>query len=466
VIKNLESVKKDLLIQERHKLPKTVNELQEKINFSDEKIEEFSQKAKSIKEVINKAEKNKKSISKKLKELSSEQVKQIAGKREQLKQNKDKLEDKIDQEKEEIHQNIVENAPIIYGYKALVETNYLIGDDESIPPKYKRSFLKNLLKEKVCICGINLETNKDCRKTLEKLLNECPEYSDISGEIIEITANNKALINDINIFSKKQTQLNLKYKKLDEERKKIISDIEDIDKKLAGINDEDIRETENHYQEIERTTRDEYINLGEFNKRLNDELDKKRSLEKELVKELKKKSELKDIETKREFCNFSIETAMTIKNEIMQEIREKIEEKTRQQFAELHYKKEKLEVIIDKDYIVSVKDQFNMDVIDTLSAGERQLLALSFLAALNNVSGFKAPILIDTPLGRLAGEPKENIANNLPNYLQNRQVTMLVTDQEYTNNVRKKLMSRVGKEYKIIFDETPQGNQAEIELYK
>jgi len=103
-----------------------------------------------------------------------------------------------------------------------------------------------------------------------------------------------------------------------------------------------------------------------------------------------------------------------------------------------------------------------MEGIGTLSAGERQVLALSFMAALNSVSGFDVPIIIDTPLGRISKEPKKSIARNLPKYLKGEQVTLLVTEEEYTPEVRASLSGRVGKSYVIEFKETGNGNLAEV----
>lgn len=92
-----------------------------------------------------------------------------------------------------------------------------------------------------------------------------------------------------------------------------------------------------------------------------------------------------------------------------------------------------------------------MPSLGSLSAGERQILALSFMAALYSVSGFDAPIIIDTPLGRISGEPRKNIAEALPGYLSKTQVTLLMTDTEYTDEVRKELLKRIGKEYRLVF---------------
>jgi DNA sulfur modification protein DndD len=84
-----------------------------------------------------------------------------------------------------------------------------------------------------------------------------------------------------------------------------------------------------------------------------------------------------------------------------------------------------------------------------LSAGEKQVLALSFMAALSDISGFTAPIVIDTPLGRISSEPKELIAQNLPAYLEDTQITFLMTDEEYTSTVQGLIQDRVANEYKL-----------------
>lgn len=88
------------------------------------------------------------------------------------------------------------------------------------------------------------------------------------------------------------------------------------------------------------------------------------------------------------------------------------------------------------------------------------------MAALNSVSGFNVPIIIDTPLGNISKEPKKNIASNLPNYLKGKQVTMLVTEEEYSLEVRERLRERVGREYKIKFEETSDGSQAKVIPYE
>jgi DNA sulfur modification protein DndD len=115
---------------------------------------------------------------------------------------------------------------------------------------------------------------------------------------------------------------------------------------------------------------------------------------------------------------------------------------------------------------ISVLDQNGMESIGTLSKGESHFLALSFVNALHLVSGFKTPIVIDTPLGRISGEPKLNLAKVLPKFTESKQLILLVTDQEYTPEVRGALKKSIGKEFKIKFVETDIGCKAEVIPYE
>jgi DNA sulfur modification protein DndD len=151
----------------------------------------------------------------------------------------------------------------------------------------------------------------------------------------------------------------------------------------------------------------------------------------------------------------------------MRNVKEEVGKRTSQQFLALIWKKETYEgVNIDDNYNISVPHVSGREALGTLSAGERQVCVLSFMAALNSVSGFDVPIIIDTPLARISTGPTRSIAENLPSYLPGKQVTLLVTDKEYTPDVRDALSQVVDKTYLINFIEKGYGGLAEVELQR
>ena len=71
-------------------------------------------------------------------------------------------------------------------------------------------------------------------------------------------------------------------------------------------------------------------------------------------------------------------------------------------------------------------------LIRDLSAGQSLILTLAFVAALRAPTGYKFPLVVDSPLGKIDSGNRQNIAKRLPKYLPNEQLTLLVTDTEYT----------------------------------
>ncbi len=90
-----------------------------------------------------------------------------------------------------------------------------------------------------------------------------------------------------------------------------------------------------------------------------------------------------------------------------------------------------------------------------LSAGERQILAISILWGLAKASGRPLPSIIDTPLGRLDSKHrKQLISNYFPN--ASHQVILLSTDQEIDQGYRDDLNKYIGREYHIEYQESLQ----------
>lgn len=97
---------------------------------------------------------------------------------------------------------------------------------------------------------------------------------------------------------------------------------------------------------------------------------------------------------------------------------------------------------------------------ERLSAGERQLLAVSTLWGLARVSGRPLPNIIDTPLGRLDSKHRANLVDNYFPF-SSHQVIILSTDEEINKGYFEKLKRQVGLSYELRYSE--ETNSTEVE---
>jgi DNA sulfur modification protein DndD len=112
--------------------------------------------------------------------------------------------------------------------------------------------------------------------------------------------------------------------------------------------------------------------------------------------------------------------------------------------------------ICPDDYSIQLFDKKDRLIHpDRLSAGERQLLAISILWGLAQAADSPMPVVIDTPLGRLDGQHRDHlITRYFPNAGQ--QVILLSTDQEIDEEAYDKLKPYLAHEYTLDYDEETQ----------
>ena len=85
---------------------------------------------------------------------------------------------------------------------------------------------------------------------------------------------------------------------------------------------------------------------------------------------------------------------------------------------------------IDEAYNVNVLDSDNNNILPNFSAGQYLLLSLSYIAAVRDVTDTNYPMIVDSPLGRIAGLERVYVAQTLPIYLEGTQISLLVTNAE------------------------------------
>ena len=92
-----------------------------------------------------------------------------------------------------------------------------------------------------------------------------------------------------------------------------------------------------------------------------------------------------------------------------------------------------------------------------LSAGERQLFAVSILWGLGQAADRPIPVIVDTPLGRLDASHREHVVSRyFPN--ASHQVILLSTDEEINEKYLKMLKPSIGRSYVIRHEDKTQSS--------
>ena len=87
-----------------------------------------------------------------------------------------------------------------------------------------------------------------------------------------------------------------------------------------------------------------------------------------------------------------------------------------------------------------------------LSAGEKQLFAVSILWGLAQSSGYDMPVIVDTPLGRLDSQHRTSFVERYLPYAA-QQVIVLSTDEEINGRYFELIRPRVNAVYTLVYDD-------------
>ncbi len=128
-------------------------------------------------------------------------------------------------------------------------------------------------------------------------------------------------------------------------------------------------------------------------------------------------------------------------------MRKQVQEATSKLFLRLTTEKEYSGVEISDDYLLSVVDDQKRS-LSMISAGANQILTMAFIGALAQCSIDEAPMVMDTPFGRLDVGHRSGILEWVSTF--DSQVILFVQSGEYdTDRDAHLLEGRIGREYSI-----------------
>jgi DNA sulfur modification protein DndD len=242
-------------------------------------------------------------------------------------------------------------------------------------------------------------------------------------------------------------------------------DLAVVDRKLSMVPEEDaIAPLEAERTELEQRlnalAQEKYRLEGERT-RLDAETDRKEaSLTRRIESVTRCQLEKEDLRRVKEHSHRAQEALQRFREKVVERHIAVIQAHVLASFQYLVRKKSLVSLIrIDsRSFEIELRDsEWNLVRPDRLSAGERQVLAVSLLWGLAKASRRPLPAVIDTPLGRLDSSHRRHLVERYFPHASH-QVLLLSTDEEIKGEYLEAIRPFVGHSYLLEFDEAQQSS--------
>jgi DNA sulfur modification protein DndD len=458
-----EFAKKSAVLSKDDKDLKIINEFEDQVNLINNEIKKLEEKKIKLEDDSTK-------IKFEISALDQELERSGLSFFDKKKEIELTLENK-NKENEDLKSNLLNIAalegPLLFVKKELKEIeekllNNINQNNKDLVSEEKNNLIKD----------IKLFTEKDCKDSnfKEKLFNflVSKQIKSTFAEQDFSKINGLSLENLIEIQNKTLPDLDKKNNFNLSQLKKNILDIEKLEIEFKKIPAEDkIKPIINKQESLKI----EVIQILGAIKQINEQIEQKNSEKRPKEFQLKKLYQIQSdkktvlLDSER-FVVFSEKTQIIMdqfKKRVLEHHIFKLENFIKECFNFLIRKEEFLEKVkIDiNDFALLLYDKKDRNIeTSTLSAGERQLLAVAILWALAKASNKLSPTIIDTPLGRLDSKHRLNLVEKyFPN--ASHQVILLSTDEEINKNYLNIMKESISKSYLINFDPKINGSVVE-----
>lgn len=350
-------------------------------------------------------------------------------------------------------QGLATTASSVLAHQAVIEALALLDEKRKkgeIPSNIRQQFVADLIDQAMCICGRPIDDNSPEHQRLLDLLGKSVS-SKLENEVLETNA-------ALRILHERADTQNAAIQTAMKNRVAVIdvidnleAELSDVQLKLKGSPESEVSRLESKRQSYQGDIDSLNMEIGGSSERiekLDGEIDK---LEQDIKKAQKAEKKESLLTKKMNLAQSSTDAISEMKEMFADEMRKRIEEKTKDIFRTLVWKQSHFEdVRLGPDFKLEVIDRYGMSARPELSAGERQVLSLSFITAMSRVSGEEAPLVMDTPFGRLSSHHRSSITKNLPILAD--QLVLFVTDEELRDEALENLKPHIGAEYELNFN--------------
>lgn len=327
-------------------------------------------------------------------------------------------------------------------------------NDNDVSPVADIDILKKSIQTHKCaVCGENLAqaTEHHFQELIQKY------DSNISLQRLVEIKNDVRRGLDVSEYESAKKALFDRLNKASEKIRKLQEENEVLFKRISTVTGIEEIEAATHQREDNEKLRDSNREkIGKYKEQLESMRKKLQEKNKEYSDALAANQACKEIREKYEFVQRAKDLLVKIKNGIVTDITTQLEGKTMELFDALIWKKGTYgRVELDANFRLKLYHKITMSsCLNSCSAAEKELLALAFTLAVHEVSGYDNLLFIDTPVGRVSDENRENFAQVLLEISKKKQIILAFTPSEYSEEIKSVLNdSTASTVSKLVTDE-------------
>ena len=321
----------------------------------------------------------------------------------------------------------------------IIEEKEAKGD---LPPTIDKNLIKKLLENPDQHCPIcDSSIDETAIEHIQRLLTQFSVSSKTSNYLKEIKGSLEVAIDDIGKFDTIRQELIQTEIDINERRTKTEERLDEIGKILSNFDSDsdklNISEIEKKRSDNIYKTKIANESIGSAKITIQNCEAELRSIEEQRSVLLKKMDEHNEMRKQISVIKMLYSNFKKIKDSIIKEMKEEIEKITWEYFDRMIWKKNTFgHITISDKYDITVYNKDGIEMTGSLSATEQMALAYAFTLAIHKASGKNCPLVIDSPLGRVSDENREKMAEALKEVSKNKQIIMLFTPDEYSEEVK------------------------------
>ena len=429
-----------------------IDELLEKEESLNAEVENTRSRLAALRDEKAAAERQTREVEARLSEIR--EIQEWTNQRDQANENMKRLRDEL----EGLWRSIKDDSNLgFYRFAGKAVENSIAVVDAmrergEIPPGIREQFVHDLLATHICICGRPIEEeSEEHRRLMEVLARALPSQLEnavleVGGQLRSASLKMEEVLQRLRQLMQRKAQINI-------EQEELTATLDEVSRHLRDDEThEDVAALEKKRVDHQRAMEQVVGNIGRLEERLENQRSQLGGLKESIDKERFSEKTAQDLQSRRSLARKSSDAVDRVLEKFASDMRESIELEANEIFQSLVLKDSQFqEVQLGEDYHIEVIDRWGLPARSELSAGERQVLSLAFITGMSKVTGEEAPLVMDTPFGRLSSDHREAITQRIPEITD--QLVILVTDEELHSQARENLAPRIGAEYQLKFDQ-------------